>query len=242
MTFAQYLNSHFTVAQYLDFILRLIVSCFCGAAIGIERAKRLKEAGIRTHVIVCCASALTMIISKYAFADMTDAAGVLFAGVRGADASRIAAQTISGISFLGAGVIFKHGSSVRGLTTAAGIWATAGIGLAVGAGMYLLGILATAIITITQLLMHHFTFGNDSMQTTRLQFTALDEPGLWDRMGGYFHTNHLVIVKTEIKRMGDGTLSYDIYVRSSQAIDLNQLTDYIHDERGILSASCTPLF
>ena len=79
MTLAQYMSSQFTFIQYADFILRLIVACLCGAGIGFERSKRLKEAGVRTHVIVCCAAALSMIISKYAFVDLTDAAGNLSA-------------------------------------------------------------------------------------------------------------------------------------------------------------------
>ena len=162
-TLAQYLNSQFSLLQNLDFLARLIIACFCGTMIGYERAKRLKEAGIRTHVIVCCAAALTMIISKYGFADLTDAAGVFFNGTRGADPARIAAQTVSGVSFLGAGIIFKHGSTIKGLTTAAGIWATAVIGLAVGSGMYIIGILATVVIVILQVLMHKYTMGTDSM-------------------------------------------------------------------------------
>lgn len=91
MTLAGYLNSQFSVLQNLDFVLRLVVACLCGAAIGFERTKRLKEAGIRTHIIVCCAAALTMIISKYGFVDLTSPAGVVFNGTQGADSARIAA-------------------------------------------------------------------------------------------------------------------------------------------------------
>ena len=126
----------FSWFQYGEFMIRLIVSCICGACIGYERTKRLKEAGVRTHIIVCCAAALTMLISKYGFADLTTPSGELLYGTHGTDPARLAAQIISGVSFLGAGMIFRNGNSVRGLTTAAGIWATAGIGLAIGAGMY----------------------------------------------------------------------------------------------------------
>ena len=136
MTLAAYLNSQFSVLQELDFFIRILAACLCGACIGIERSRRLKEAGIRTHVIVCCAAALLMIVSKYGFADLTSTAGEVFNGTRGADPARVAAQVVSGISFLGAGVIFKHGNTIKGLTTAAGIWATARIGLAIGSGMF----------------------------------------------------------------------------------------------------------
>lgn len=139
MTLSAYLTSQFSMLQELDFFCRLLLACLCGACIGMERTRRFKEAGVRTHVIVCCAAALMMIVSKYGFADLTSETGAVFNGTRGADPARVAAQVVSGISFLGAGVIFKHGSSVKGLTTAAGIWATAGIGLAIGSGMFILG-------------------------------------------------------------------------------------------------------
>ena len=116
-------------------LLRLVLSCICGGTVGLERTKRLKEAGIRTHCIIASAAALMMLISQYGFGGVYEN-GEFISGVRGADAARIAAQVVSGISFLGAGVIFKNGNSVKGLTTAAGIWATAGIGLAIGCGMY----------------------------------------------------------------------------------------------------------
>ena len=79
-TLAGYMLGQFSLLQYLEFFLRIFTSCICGACIGFERTKRLKEAGVRTHVIVCCAAALTMIVSKYAFADMTLPGGASFSG------------------------------------------------------------------------------------------------------------------------------------------------------------------
>ena len=105
-----------TVYDNLEFLIRLLLSAALGALVGLERSKRRKEAGIRTHCIIACTSALFMIVSKYAFLDC-----VTLDGLRGADPARIAAQVVSGISFLGAGVIFKNGNSIRGLTTAAGM-------------------------------------------------------------------------------------------------------------------------
>ena len=213
MTLAQQLSSQFTAAQNLDFILRLICACLCGATIGIERTRRLKEAGVRTHVILCCASALTMIVSKYGFADL-ETAGILFAGTRGADPSRIAAQTVSGVSFLGAGVIFKHGNAIRGLTTAAGLWATAGIGLAAGAGMYLIAILATVILTAIQVLMHRFTLSAYNMRTTRMCFTIRDDGETWTRFTEYLQEQQIRIVQSELTRDQSGTLSCDVVLRA----------------------------
>lgn len=132
------------------YIVRMIAASVCGFLIGLERKNRAKEAGIRTHCVVACAAALMMIISKYGFTDLTAGTN----GMRGADGARIAAQVVSGIGFLGAGMIFVHKNTVTGLTTAAGIWATSGVGMAIGAGMYVVGIAATAIIIFVQILFH----------------------------------------------------------------------------------------
>ena len=133
-------NEMFIIDWDTDFFMwlfRLVVAALCGLAVGLERTARSKEAGMRTHTIVCFAAALIMIVSKYAFVDLV---GDLAVGVREADAARIAAQAVSGIGFLGAGIIFYKRDLLHGLTTAAGVWATAGIGLGTlavgGAGGY----------------------------------------------------------------------------------------------------------
>ena len=103
----------------VEYLVRIFVAACLGLLIGSERKNRNKSAGIRTHVIVALGAALIMVVSKYGFMD-----------VEKADAARVAAQVVSGIGFLGAGVIFVRNNLVNGLTTAAGIWATAGVGLA----------------------------------------------------------------------------------------------------------------
>lgn len=241
MTLAHYLSSQFTFIQYVDFILRLVVACLCGAGIGYERSRRLKEAGVRTHVIVCCAAALTMIVSKYAFVDLTDTAGIVFNGTRGADPSRIAAQTVSGVSFLGAGVIFKHGSTVKGLTTAAGIWATAGIGLAVGSGMYIIGILATVIIATVQFVMHKFSFGANPQTVGRLQFSTKDTDGFVEPLSNYLDTHKIQMIKSDITRSGGGTISYDILVKADHSFTIDQLTAFIESNGSVDSISYTTI-
>lgn len=118
------------MALNFDFVLRLLVAGILGAIIGLDREYRAKEAGYRTHFLVSLGSALIMIVSQYGFQDIIKENSVSL------DPSRVAAQVVSGIGFIGAGTIILQKQIVRGLTTAAGIWATAGIGLAVGAGMY----------------------------------------------------------------------------------------------------------
>ena len=136
----------------LTSLFRLIISCICGIAIGFERKNRSKEAGIRTHCIVACASALMMIISKYGFYDLIEQ-GLTQVDVR-LDPSRMAQGIVTGVGFLGAGMIYIQRGSIRGLTTASGIWATSGIGMAIGSGLYLIGILATIIILLLQIFLH----------------------------------------------------------------------------------------
>ena len=124
-------------------LLRIVLSAFVGYFIGYERKNREKNAGMRTHAMGCMGAALIMIVSKYSFRDIPDY-----------DASRVAAQIVSGVGFLGAGIIFIRNNTVSGLTTAAGIWATAGVGMAIGAGSCLLGICSGVLIVITQMILH----------------------------------------------------------------------------------------
>ncbi len=139
--------------EELYFLIRIAIAGICGILVGVERRNRAKEAGLRTHFVVACGAALIMIISKYAFFDVIQAGAYDNIEVR-LDPSRVASTIASGIGFLGAGMIFVHKHNVTGLTTAAGIWATSGIGMAIGAGMYTLGIGATVIILIAQYFLH----------------------------------------------------------------------------------------
>lgn len=129
--------------EALWLILRIFLAGICGFVIGYERKTRSKEAGVRTHTIVAMGSALMMVVSKYAFADIADF-----------DGARVAAQIVSGIGFLGAGIIIYRRDVLHGVTTAAGVWATAGIGMALGAGMYIIGICSTLLLVGFQLLLH----------------------------------------------------------------------------------------
>ena len=132
----------------IELIIRLIGAAICGGILGIEREHRQKSAGIRTHVIVAIASAIMMIVSKYGFFDVIDHDSVSL------DPSRVVSGVVSAIGFLGAGIIFVRKSSAVGLTTAAGIWATVAIGIAMGAGMYFLAVISTGLILCVHTLLH----------------------------------------------------------------------------------------
>lgn len=131
------------------YFFRLILACVCGAAIGIERQQHAKLAGTRTHIMIALATALMMIVSKYGFFDVADMPGVSI------DVSRVAAGIISGIGILGGGIIITGRQGyVSGITTVVGLWATLGIGMAIGAGMYVLGVGTTLLILALQWLLH----------------------------------------------------------------------------------------
>ena len=227
MTFAGYLMKQYSLWQYGDFFLRVLVACACGAAIGFERSRRLKEAGIRTHIIVCCAAAVTMIVSKYGFADLVSPEGTELFGARGADPARIAAQIISGVSFLGAGIIFRNGNTIKGLTTAAGIWATAGIGLAVGAGMYIIGVFGTAVVAAIQILTHKYTFGVDYMVVGHLRCVAADEKAFRKALNAYIAKRRIQIQDMKIDFLEDGSAAYNMTLRMRRDVTINDISEFL---------------
>lgn len=127
----------------VEVLERLLLAALLGGVIGIERERREWAAGLRTHMLVCLGAALAIIVSAFGFSDVLHNQGVIL------DPSRIAAQVVSGIGFLGAGTILflQREQVIRGLTTAAGLWAVASIGLAAGSGMYLAAIVATVVVS-----------------------------------------------------------------------------------------------
>ena len=205
---------------------------------GYERSKRLKEAGIRTHVIVCCAAALTMIVSKYGFADLVLADGAYFPGTKETDPARVAAQVISGISFLGAGVIFKREGLVRGLTTAAGIWITAAIGLAVGSGMLLVGLFTAIVVCVLQILMHKFIFGPDAYATNQLHFTVKNGYDFNHALNKQMEEWDGTVLESAFARnQEDGTTDYDLTVRRRKEISYAEMKEFIAKHEEIISAT-----
>lgn len=137
----------FDLPLQLDLSVRLIVAAALGLAVGFEREIHGHPAGLRTHMLVASGSALFTVMSAYGFRDV--AAAVPAAAAAPIDPTRIAAQIVSGIGFLGAGAILKDGIVIRGLTTAASLWATSAVGMAAGAGEYVIGVVATGTILVS---------------------------------------------------------------------------------------------
>ncbi|MDO5695925.1 MAG: MgtC/SapB family protein [Eubacteriales bacterium] len=192
----------------VQLIIRMFTAGLCGYVVGFERSNRNKEAGVRTHFIVAMSAALMMIVSKYGFDDI-----VKF------DASRVAAQIVSGIGFLGAGIIFvKNNSFVSGLTTAAGIWATAGVGMAVGAGMYVVGIAATVMIVLAQFLFHSVVLGKDGYRETVTLTLAAGKEEL-SYIFNVMDINHIQITDFYSERNREGEMILTLHVVVPATVD-----------------------
>ena len=178
-------------------LLDILLAVVLGFAIGIERRLRSKEAGIRTHTIVCVGSALMMTVSKYAFGDA-------------ADSARVAAQIVSGVGFLGAGMIVYKRNEVHGLTTAAGVWATAGVGMACGARLYYIASGATIILIGAQFLFHASIFRNKRTYSVNIEFIQTErENKIIKGIFGTDRFNHLIIKRNNGRVIYSATLNTD---------------------------------
>lgn len=208
-----------------EFILRLFIAGILGSIIGLDREYRAKEAGYRTHFLVSLGSALIMIVSQHGFSEILDTPNVNL------DPSRIASQVVTGIGFIGAGTIILHKQIVRGLTTAAGIWATSGIGLSIGAGMYELGISAT-ILTLIGLEVLSFLFKSIGMKSSIVEFSTENKETL-NRITKLFHSKNFLIVSLQMKenRTGESlvyhaTMVIKLKKSNDEAILLTLLQDF----------------
>lgn len=210
--------------QELTMISRLLLAVLCGAAIGFERSRRQKEAGIRTHIMVTLGAALVVIVSKYGFLDVAGAPGI------NVDVSRMAANIITGVSFLGAGVIFLRGGYVKGLTTAAGIWSTAGVGCAIGAGMYIIGICTTAMIIIIQIILHCSLPNPENMPVAELSFRTDYNQGVLAEIRDSMTSLNVSILRMSMKKKKDGTMIVGMTVRIPQSLTPDRILDAVSEK------------
>ncbi|MGN0373845.1 MAG: MgtC/SapB family protein [Enterocloster sp.] len=186
------LHYYFNIPQLqfqAELLLRIVLACFLGYIIGYERKSRDKSAGMRTHAIVGLGAALIMIVSKYCFGDVADY-----------DASRIAAQIVSGVGFLGAGIIFVRNNTVSGLTTAAGIWTTAGVGMAIGAGSYFIGICAGFLVVFIQIILHKIKFLSAEPTRGLLKITTEDYDGVMADIQAAFAKERIRLLGMKINK------------------------------------------
>lgn len=217
------------VVTQLEYLLRLIVAGACGSLIGYERKNRLKEAGVRTHMIVALGAALIMIVSKYGFADVVGLNGYDL------DPARIAAQIVSGIGFLGAGMIFIRKQAISGLTTAAGVWTTAGIGMAIGAKLYFIGIAATVLVLIVQIVLHRnyrwLHIPVSEVLTVECEESSDSISFLQNKLA----ENGIEIIDLKIDRLDKGLLEAELHIKLPPKYDVGGLMDLFKDNPHIRS-------
>ncbi len=220
---------NFYEPEYLQYILRIACAGICGILVGFERQYRSKEAGIRTHFMVACGAALMMVISKYAFFDVISGGLIAGADIR-LDPSRVASTIVSGVGFLGAGTIFVHKNTITGLTTAAGLWATAGIGMAFGSGMYMVGFAATGIMVLSQILLHmNFKFLRGS-RIKKIIISGVKQDDYQSHLTDFLLQHHIKVQDTRIKKNSDNTRTYTFIIDTPQKIAEDEILSWIEYE------------
>ena len=213
-----------------DFVWRLVLAALFGTIIGLDREYREKEAGFRTHFLVSLGSALMMIVSQYGFSEILTHDGVSL------DPSRIAAQVVSGIGFIGAGTIIFNHQIVRGLTTAASLWATAGIGLTAGAGMSWLALAAT-ILTLVALEGLSLVFRSLGSRRMVVVFSASGRTGVADTLDRIRTDGYMVVSYEVVPQVvgGDGiTYRVTMVVKAKPGSDNNQLLALLRENTDII--------
>ena len=206
------------IEQYLllqlNYIGRILLAGLCGYAIGFERQTKRKMAGRKTHVIVAITAALMIILSKYGFYDVIGDSIKL-------DPSRVAAGIVTAIGFLGSGMIFSKNNNVIGLTTSAGIWATVGVSMAVGAGMYSIGVVTTVFIIVSELFIGRKSGGNETVEIERqIEIEYMEELdsefNIASILQAGFEENGFQVEKVQIKREESGVTKIIIAVCSEE--------------------------
>ncbi len=215
---------NFIYDYHINLILRIIVAGICGIIIGLERKNSGKEAGIRTHCIVACAAALMMIISKYGFYDMEFSLGDVKL-----DPSRMAQGIVTGVGFLGAGMIYFQRGTLIGLTTASGIWAVSGIGMAIGAGMYIIGISATFIILVIQIFFHKRNKIVIHTKQKSLYINGVSQENYVNNVKKMLEDIEVTITDLSIKKYKDNIFDYIFHIEMEETVneeDIVKLFEY----------------
>ena len=196
-----------------------------GVAIGFERKNRNKLAGVRTHAIVALGAALIMVVSKYGFYDMDKF-----------DASRVAAQIVSGVGFLGAGIIFvRNNNSVSGLTTAAGIWATAGMGMSMGAGQYFIATISTVMILVMQVVFHRVRFLSNEAFQDNLRVVLQKSDGAVKELEEYMTKEKIEIKAIKITKGDSNNLKVDFELLFPAGYDRTGFINRLVEKENIVS-------
>ncbi|TDX51886.1 MgtC/SapB family protein [Orenia marismortui] len=218
-----------------EVVLRLVLACILGGAIGFERERNSRPAGFRTNILVSLGSTIAMIVSIKLFLE--------FKASQSVDPGRIAAQVISGVGFLGAGTIIREGFSVKGLTTSAGLWAIAGIGLALGAGFYLSAITTAilVILTLTLLSKVEKTISNIHKKYL-IRIKAFDQPGSLGKVGSILGENNIIIKDISIEHCyNEPNIYVNFRVKKPRHIEVNSMFALLAGISGIIEVQIKEL-
>jgi putative Mg2+ transporter-C (MgtC) family protein len=209
-----------------EIIFKLTLAGILGGLIGLERESLNRPAGLRTYTLVCVGSALAMVVSLDMYFQYYQTVN--------ADPGRIAAQVISGIGFLGAGTIMREGATVRGLTTAAGLWVVACIGLAVGAGLYIPAIATTVLILFILIYFIHFEEKFTGMREYKgLLMLVEDRPGQVGIIGSILGDMDVLIKNIQLTRLEDNDLEIELLIQLPPNMTINEVIDELSAVKGL---------
>ena len=213
--------------QYLSFTLRLILACVLGGIIGYERENKHRPAGFRTHILVCVGAALVMVTSEFIFNKYLPKVAT--------DPTRLGAQVISGIGFLGAGTIIREGFNVQGLTTAASLWAVSCVGIAAGIGFYEGAIVATILIYVTLIALRKMeTSFAKNREFKVLYIQTLNKPGQIGEISNILNKLEIPIKSIEfITAENEKSLSLKFIIKATSPREHEQLVNELHQIEGI---------
>lgn len=209
-----------------EIIFKLALAGILGGLIGLERESLNRPAGLRTYTLVCVGSALAMVVSLDMYFQYYQTVN--------ADPGRIAAQVISGIGFLGAGTIMREGATVRGLTTAAGLWVVACIGLAVGAGLYIPAIATTVLILFILIYFIHFEEKFTGLREYKgLLMLLEDRPGQVGIIGSILGDMDILIKNIKLTRLEDDDLEVELLIHLPPNMSIEQVIDELSVVKGL---------
>lgn len=214
------------VLRDMELLLRIFVAMILGMLIGNERKNRMKSAGMRTHALVALGSALIMVVSKYGFSDTVSG-----------DGARLAAQVVSGVGFLGAGMIFVRHNLVSGLTTAAGVWTTAGIGLTIGAGMYFVGVFCALLMVLMQNISHKIPCFSNVAAGGLIRMTIQKKSGAVEEIKQLLTGQSIEIQSLQIQKTEKEKIKLEFEVIYPRKMDKPALFCMLAERDDILSVS-----
>ncbi len=216
------------IALQLNLSARLVIAAFLGALIGFEREVHQHPAGMRTHLLLALGAAAFTELSMFAFGDVLGRPNVDL------DPSRVAAQIVSGIGFLGAGAIVKYGTSIRGLTTAASLWATASVGMAIGGGLLVLGVVAAVLMLVSlgplNYVVSQLRLGTEHAIRLRLELGQLEQLGT---VSEELRRRRIEIAGVGSQRVGDGRFEVELDVRLPHGVRAEELLEVLSAIPGV---------